>query len=171
MSDEEAREAGFVIDGRDYDIPTIDSLNMDESCVLYDYAGLALDDFAVDEDDDDAVAEVSRKLRNPAFVKALLHIAYQRGNPDAKPATVEKLVGTVKLMEAMERMVREVADADSPPELAPSATETDGSSGSSNVDSGIGSPTSSDGPAVVRLPTGTTGSDTSPTLDLTALVR
>jgi hypothetical protein len=171
--------AGFIIDGREYPIPSIDSFDMDEAQLLWDYAGLTLADFAVpdpeDPDAEEQMAERSRKLGNPGWMRTLLHIAYQRGNPDVKPQVVKRLIGDVKLLDAMAKMVEESdrrEDDAGPPDLSERTSEPDASSPSDSSESddsekpktgisGNGSTNASDEPGEIPEPTGITSSATS----------
>lgn len=160
-----APESGFMLEGRVYEVPSLDSFSLDESIVLYDYSKLTMQDFAPPgEDDDPEEYEAAReeKMAHPGFLKALLHIAYQRGNPDAKPAKVKAVVGQANFVEAVEPMLDEEEEGEegSPPdpestsELGPSSPR---SSGDSSGSSGMPSPTDSDSPDAALVPsTGTT---------------
>lgn len=94
-----AADSGFEIDGTTYEVPSLDTFNMDESQVLFDYAKLALEDFVdphpdLTETEKEAfLAERAEKLKNPALLRSLAHVAYQRGNPDVKAADVRVLMG------------------------------------------------------------------------------
>jgi hypothetical protein len=166
-------ETGFMIDGRLYPVPDLGTFTMDEAQILYELAGLSLEDFAASEDEDDeASAERRRRLRNPGFMRALMHIAYQRGNPDMKPARVAALIGNANVVQAFEHLVPDEDEGDdaSPPDVtsepAPSSrTSSDDSSASSGGASSNGLGTPDESP----VPTGITRSPTSPTLDPTTL--
>ena len=85
-------EAKFVINGRDYDIPGIDTFNLDEAMVLYHYSKLTLDQVA----DLEGV--------HPGVVAALLHVGIARAEPDARLKDIEKVVRAVSVMELIEKM-------------------------------------------------------------------
>lgn len=145
MAAEKQPEAGFTIDGKVYEIPTLDSLTMDECQVLYDYSGLTVEDFAgIDIPDDAELDELEpeqleqlKRMRNPGFLRALLHVAYARGNQHLGRKRVEAMIGNVNMLEAMIELAEQTAgdgkgaDADPPA----STTELDGSSPRSSVDS------------------------------------
>ena len=95
-----AEGSRFVIDATDYPVPSLDSLDTDEGQLLYDLSGLGVEDFVFADDDGEAAAELERKLRNPGFIRALMQIAYQRGNPGIKPATARSVIGKSNLLEA-----------------------------------------------------------------------
>jgi hypothetical protein len=96
-----AAETGFNIDGTVYEVPMIDSLTTDEAQVLYDYSRLTLDDF-VPPKDETAEEKHDREeiLRNPGFLRALMHIAYQRAHPQMRAAKVRALVGAANFVSA-----------------------------------------------------------------------
>lgn len=164
-------EAGFLIDGEEYPIPDVNTFSLDEDLLLWEYADLAREDFVrVDpqlEDADELEAARLRKLRHPGLMRTLLHVAYQRGNPDVKASAVKKLIGTVQIGEAMSRLVAEEAeDDDDPPARSATTSRPDGSSrnGLSVADnttkpspesSGESSETSLDLPAPIPVSAGT----------------
>lgn len=109
----------FKLDGDDtsYEVPGIDDLDMDEWQILYEYAGLTLDDFSPPVRDNNGVildeeAEKARqhRLGQPAFMKALLHVGYQRAHPELKPSQVKAVVGKAKLMSIVEQQLEQVAE-------------------------------------------------------------
>jgi hypothetical protein len=171
-----AAETGFMIDGSLYEMPSLDSFTMDEAQVLYDYSGLTIEDFAAPEDakpnaqgDYDLDEDQQQKMRNPGFMRALLHVAYQRGNPRMSHAKVKTLVGGVNVLALFEQLAgQQEGDAEDPPALT---TEPAPSSQSDSVvwseSSGDGSARSSDRPAVQPRRITTIGSDTSSTLGRT----
>jgi len=110
----------FKIGEDEYEVPGIEDLDMDEWQVMYDYTGLVLDDFAPAEDPDEEAARM-RRLRQPGFTRALLHIGYARANPELKPAQVRDVTSKAKLVRALEAMDEAVPDEDDadPPALTP----------------------------------------------------
>lgn len=158
----EPMEARFLIDGREYDIPGLETFDMDEAMILYDYAGLTIEDFAADDEDDDEadVEERARKLKHPGLIRTLLHVAYQRGNPTLAKAKVGREIGKVNLFEILAALATE-DDAGPPAETQSSTPSSNGSSDTSEQSSGLVSPTSSDEPDDGPPTTGTGVSDTS----------
>lgn len=160
-------ESGFLIDGKHYPIPTLDSFNMDEAQILFDYSGLALEDFVPAHpelsDDERATyeAEQLRKVRNPAFKRALLHVAFQRGNPQAQPAQVRQVVGAVNLLDATVALLAGDDDEEHSPATESSPSEPSKPSGSETPSersgSGRTSPTGSDEQDGILASTGTFG--------------
>lgn len=148
--------AAFEIDGREYQIPPVFDLTMGEAQVLYDYSGYALEDFVppIPGEEDDRMA----KLRNPAFKRAMVHIAYQRGNPELARPEVAALVDGFDMYEMVAAMYATDDDAD--PTLA-SQNEPPSSSGNvtplTPENTGRYSPANSGLPDGIRAFTGTTG--------------
>lgn len=98
-----AAETGFLIEGTVYEVPTLDSLTTDEEQVMYDRCGVVQEDFLplegeTEEDNDQRIAGV---MRAPGFMVALMHIAYQRGNPTVKEDQVRVVIGKTKRLEAL----------------------------------------------------------------------
>lgn len=164
-----AAETGFEIDGSRYEVPTLDSLNMDEAQVLYDYSGLAVEDFVPprpDMDDDDKLRHqesIAQRMKNPGLLKALLHIAYQRGNTHVRPSRVGELVGQVNVFDAVLSLVSNEPEEDDVPLAStprPEESSLSGSGGSS-MSSGEGSGSDSDAPDAAPATTGHMRSDTS----------
>jgi hypothetical protein len=131
-----AAETGFNIDGTVYEVPMIDSLTTDEAQVLYDYSRLTLDDF-VPPKDETAEEKHDREeiLRNPGFLRALMHIAYQRAHPEIRAAKVRALVGAANFVSALETMGNPDEDEDGDGEVPPASTsEQPASSESSSLE-------------------------------------
>jgi hypothetical protein len=147
--------AAFDIDGREYPIPSVFQLTMGEAQVLFDYCGYTLEDFVppLPDVEDDRV----RMLRDPAFKRAMVHIAYQRGNPETARDEVASLVDGVQMFDMVAAMYSD-EDADPTPvsqkqQPTPSEPETL----SSTRGSGRRSRSSSAEPATTPAPTGTIG--------------
>ncbi len=167
-----AAETGFKIDGSLLEAPSIDTFTMDEAQVLYDYSGLTLEDFARPPDTSEEEFEelIRPKIKNPGFVRALMHIAYQRANPKQNPSRVKALIGQANMIGALEHLGAtdddQEGDDGHPPasttELEPSSLR---SSVVSNGTSGDDSQRSSDEQADRLENTGTPESDTSSTSD------
>ena len=162
MADEQ--ESRFVIEGQDYPIPGFDTFDIDEAQILYDNSGLTLEDFVIDDEDAEEVAELERKLRNPGFIRTLLHVAYQRGNPGLTAAKVKQITGRTNLLQAWENFLEGMVDDENPPEpqrsrLKPQEgqSEPDSSNSPSGEDSTNGSAQLDE----THEPTGTTRSATS----------
>lgn len=149
-------ETKFVIQGRDYPVPTLDTFDMDECELLYEKTGLTLQDVMDDE--------FELKL-SPGLLRTLMLVTFLRGNPATRREQAEKIIGKIKAVDALEHLSAQEDDAD-----PPAATATNGSpqrSHSSSPSSGADSPTGSDGRQASPQPdrTGTPGSDTQPGSD------
>ena len=140
MEDDIAR---FVIDGREYPVPEVDSFTLDEACVVWDYSKLGLD-------------QLSDNTNNPWVYRAYVHIAYARGNPDVDEATISELVKGSSLVSVMEKLGGET----NPTTQTPDTTSSPPSSSSSDASSGEGSTNGSDEPADVPSSTGASRSAT-----------
>jgi hypothetical protein len=144
-------KTGFTIDGVIYGIPTIDTFNMDEAQVMFDYCGLTMEDFVGDMDDDDP------RLKNPGFLRALVHISYQRAFPSMAPAKVKATIGKANLADVMATLEREEDEEEDarPPESMPTHSESSLSdSAESKQSSGRSSESASEPPAVRSVPIG-----------------
>ena len=163
----ETNESGFLIDDKLYPVPSVFSLTNDEAQILWDYSGLTIQDF-LDEDADE------RQFEHPGVMTTLMHVAYQRGNPDMKPKKVRELIGGVTRWKAMTGLVAAddepeedeiplalTSEPDSPSERRP--LENDSSNKRSTGTPGIGSPNGSDEPVSRHTPTGVSRSVTRPT--------
>ena len=146
--------AGFEIDGRDYPIPSVFELTMGEAQVLYDYSGNVVEDWVppLPGEPDNRVT----LLRNPAFKRAMVHIAYQRGNPELSREEVAKLVDGVDNFD-MTAAMYEVAKTENPtPADQTSWSGNNENTASAPGSSGRHSMNGSDEPAMTLLRTGTT---------------
>lgn len=100
-----ATEAGFQIDGKVYEMPSRDTFTMDEWQVMYDLAGLGMPDFTPLLDPTDAeIEERVRQFKNPAVMRALMTIAYLRGNPDEPRRKVDQLIARANAYDALETL-------------------------------------------------------------------
>lgn len=117
-------ESGFEIDGATYPVPTFETFTMDEAQILYDYSGLAIEDFvsadpdASEEEQEAHEAAILQKAKNPAFKRALAHIAYQRGNPTVKATRVKEIVGRANMVDIALGLAGEDEDESPPDETA-----------------------------------------------------
>lgn len=152
-------EAGFEIDGKVYPVPEIGSFDMDEAQRLYDLADVVLEDFALpdpDASEEEQIAfesEILAKTRNPAFKRAIVEVAYARGNPGLSKATVRETVAGLNMATVLFGFAEEEAGDDaSPPDESASTTppvelsssEPDDLNTSSGSGSTITSPTEPD---------------------------
>lgn len=128
-----AAETGFQIDGVIYEVPAIDTLTMDEAQVLYDYSGLRIEDFVERENETaDDREQRERKFENPGFMRALMHIAYQRVHTDLRNDKVRALIGSANILQALGTLSSGEESEELPPA---STTEPEPSSPNGSVDS------------------------------------
>jgi len=163
----ESEPAGFLINGEHYEVPTLDTITLDEERVLYLYADCVVQDFLPahpDWSEDEKVLhirEVLAKVRNPAFKKALAHIAYKRRNSEVADAEIQDALGNLNALDVDIALLRgdvEDPQTDSQKPLEPTNKLSELES---HTDSGRPSESYSD-PRVVNLrPTGTSESHTS----------
>jgi len=164
-----AAETKFTIDGKEYQIPSIDTFDLDESQILFDYTRLTLADFV---DDDDVTPEEreerERKFEGPGLVRALVHIAYRREHLDRYTETeIKKRVGAANFVNILAEMALSSRASDKvgdgrPPELPTSLGSMSSSSEvEKNGSSGPTSPTPSETQGDRLENTGTPESDMS----------
>lgn len=160
----------FKIDDVLYEMPEIDDLDIEEWEIIYGASGIVLGDFAPALDakgklDKKADADRQRRISQPAFLRARLHIAYRRANPAASEDEIEEVVKAAKMVPAMEAIADAAETANTgegdavPPALTPapdgsSPTGSDEKSGNKPTASAVSSETPAEDPAT----TGTSGS-------------
>lgn len=161
--------AGFEIDGEVYEVPRLDTFDMDEAQVLYDLSGVILEDFIPPHPDakpeeQQAVLQLQLvKVRNPSFRRALVVISYMRRHPDSDIEEVSRLVGKVNATDVSVAVLTR-GDADEDPLLSsPKQPDSKSSESETSPPSSSGSHSGSVSEArVVSLPrTGAGESDTS----------
>lgn len=169
-----AAETGLLIDGQVYELPTVDSLTLDEAELMYDRCGLTQEDFVkeLDETDEEHERRVAKLIRPPAYSAFLMQVAYQRGNPDAPPERVKKVLGSTNRLAAFSTLTLTVEEAgevpldttSDPDRSSPSGSlERERSTKESPETSGGGSENVSVSPAGEVVNIGTTRSATSST--------
>lgn len=92
----------ITVAGAEHEIPKVLSFDMDEAQVLYDYSNLHLEDFVPDETGeitDERASEIAQKMRNPGFLRTLLHVAYRRSNPRMPREQIAKIVSAENFAE------------------------------------------------------------------------
>ena len=116
----------FKVDGAEYEMPTLDSLTMDETILLERHSGMTLEAF------------------NPGdglpmgAVKGLIVIGIMRANPDATERQISSQVGAIKMAELDSLAVPEeaapLADSnETEPEASTETGGTDGPNGSASI--------------------------------------
>lgn len=156
---ESGDNARFILDGREYDVPGLDTLTMDERRTMYDYCGLTQEDFVpLEGETDEETQERTQPLtRHPGFLQSLMHIAYQRGNPKLPDGRVKQIIGNTTFVDAVAKFADEDETQEDPTaarstsEPAPSSPR---SSEGLSESSGNGSSITSDEPDATQPPTG-----------------
>ena len=162
--------AGFEIGGEVYEVPRLDTFDMDEAQTLYDLSGVILEDFIPPhpdspEEEQQAMLRVQLlKVRDPSFRRALVVVAYLRKHPDANVHEVNKLVGKVNASDvSIAVLTRGDDDEVDPSTSSPKQPESRNGENGTLPESSSGnlSGSVSEG-RVLSLPrTGTSASDTS----------
>jgi hypothetical protein len=156
------KQTGFLIGGTYYDVPRLETFDLDEEQILFDISGVIQMDFvpAHPEASDEEKAEVDRRIfltvRNPSFKRALIHIAYRRQHREMSFDEIASLVGRVSAVDSELALLR--GDADPPATTSQKQPENSSptSEPSKSEDSGRGSRNGSD-EAVEHLPLTGTG--------------
>ena len=161
-------ETGFDINGEVYEVPTLDSFDMDEAQILYDLSGVVLEDFIPphpDSTDQEKAAHYQLQLlrvRDPGFKRALVHVAYRRKHPDYDSTVLDKAIGK---MNATDISIAVLARGDEEDPQSDSLNKPDEKSNTNGTSesSSSGSPSQSDSerPALTLAPTGTSPLGTS----------
>ena len=166
-----AAENGFKINGEIYEVPTLDSLNLDERYILYDYTTLAAEDFAAEEgeSEDETIARVTPLLKHPGWWPALQHIAYRRKHKDEMSDTrMKKLIlaansdlgASAEILSTLGEPPKD-GEGEDPPSTSELDESSPPNSDGSSESSGSDSATSSEG-QVVQLATTTTPESPTP---------
>ncbi len=142
MADE--TKLNFKIGDDLYEVPAPDDFTMDDLAVIYDYASIVWADFAPSEDEEEE-KERNRRLGQPAYMQALIHIAYKRAHPEVKDSEIKKITGSAKITSLFEETPEDDAGPPAGTETSPPSQAEN--SASSNGSESNDSPTSSDDPA------------------------
>ncbi len=166
QTEEEEARPRFDLDGKEYELPELRDLDIDEWMLVYKYSKVVLRDMMEIPDDPEAEAARVEKLEQPGVMKALFHIGYKRQHPKKTDAAVEDLVGQIKYLPTLEAMNPDVEvpeDEVDPPtgELPNSESEptpsSENTTDSENGNGSLGSTTSSETPEVLPETIGTSG--------------
>lgn len=125
---DEAKKAGFLIDGREYPFP--EKFRLGDPVLVKQLTGMEFKDFAEALDDED-------RREDPAILIGLIGVAVWQGNPRWTRDRVQAYVQQVDL-EGFEAFGGEDADPPEPavtPEPSIPTTEPDGGSGGSRDES------------------------------------
>jgi hypothetical protein len=175
---EVSRESGFEVDGERLEIPTLDTITLDEERVLYIYADVVISDFLPthpdmsDEQRDAHLLAQGGKIRNPDFKRALVHIAYKRAHPDVDNDEINVKVGAAGALELDLALLRGRPDEADPQTRSPnerdktSATSTLARSGDSGKRTGRSSGTPEASLGDIGISESATSSPESPPIEL-----
>lgn len=165
-TDEQEARPRFDLDGKEYELPELRDLDIDEWMVVYKYSKVVLRDLMEIPDDPEAEAARVEKLEQPGVMKALFHIGYKRAHPKKTDAAVEDLVGRIKYLPTLEAMnpdeevpaeeadpTEETSEPESEPsEPTPSSARSTGSSSGNGLSaSGTSSETPEDQPETIGI--------------------
>lgn len=112
--------AGFEIDGTHYEIPSLNTLTLDEEEILYRYADCVVQDFVPahpDWDDQTTAAHnflLNQRVRNPRLKGTLAYLAYRRKNTDVTEEEGMQIVSQVNAL-ALDVAMLSPEDDESPP--------------------------------------------------------
>lgn len=142
--------AQITVNGRNYELVTLDELTLDEAIVVWEYAKISLDQIA------------DLEGFHPGLVAALIHISVARGEPGETARTIRQTVGQIKVADLQSVFIDMSEEIEQlPPPDAPRLS-------SPNDGSGVASSTTG-APAPARIPangSGSPGSATGATSDL-----
>lgn len=149
-------EAGFEIEGEVYEVPRLETFDLDEEQILYDVAGVVQLDFvpahpdASEEEKEFVQRAMMARIRDPRFKRALAHVAYRRRYPEAAFDDVAIRIGKMNALDA-ELAIFGETDADPPAKSSPSEPESKTSSSEPSNGEASGNPSGSDSAPVVEL--------------------
>jgi hypothetical protein len=146
---EKDKRATITVDGTPYVLPALDTMDIDEAIVLYDYSSMTFDQI------------FELEGLHPGVIGGLLHVAIQRSDRALRPREVKEMVGKVNMMAVLEEFASvEVPD---PTKAAAPSLEPDSSRSPLDPDSSSGDAGSdASGLSPVPSPLELTGSPDSP---------
>lgn len=157
----------FTLDDVQYEVPLLSTLDLDEERILFLFADTVIEDFVPAHPawDEAFTRNFNRiqagRIRNPAFKRAMAHVAYRRAHPEKDAKTIDAAVGKVN---ALELDLAILWGDDDPPVKSsqkPLESRSDTKPLSRSTDSGSPTENGSDPAAETHEATGTTESDTS----------
>ncbi len=87
-------ETRITVEGTPYVLPSLDTFDLDEAIILYDYSGLTFDQ----------VWELEGL--HPGVIKTLLHVAMLRSDPSLRDRDIRETIGRVNMMEMMSELAQ-----------------------------------------------------------------
>lgn len=163
---EQSKKPGVEVDGETYQLPTLDTITLDEERVLFIYSDTVVRDFipAHPEVSDEEKKSYERlqllKLRDPNFKKALAYIALLRAKPELDEAERRAKAGRVNALDADIAMLWGDEDPTQSSQK-PLENKSNTSEPSSSTDSGSSTKNGSDHQEETLVSTGTSESETS----------
>lgn len=137
--------AQITVNGRQYELVTLDDLTLDEAIVVWEYAKMSLDQIP------------DLEGFHPGVIAALIHVSVARAEPGELAKTIRQTVGRIKVAELqsvfveISEEVEELPPPTAPEPSSPSAATGAGSSPTgepppaANPGNGSGSPGSATG--------------------------
>jgi hypothetical protein len=139
------------VNGRDYDLVSVNDLTLDEAIVLYDWSKLTLDQIP------------DLEGFHPGLIAGLIHISVARGEPGEPGAQIKRAVGKIPVAE-LERVFGDISEEVEETGNPPTANEP---SSPPSATGGTSAPTGEPAPAPNQVNgSGSPGSDTGATSDL-----
>lgn len=124
-------DPGFEINGVTYPIPSIDTFDMDEAMVFYEYSKMSLENL------------LDLDTLPPTVIAGLAHIAISRSDPSLKHQQVKAIVSSQNALELWANMLTAAAAAGDDGEGDAVPPPSDSSSDSNGNASGVSSETTS----------------------------
>jgi hypothetical protein len=115
----------ITFNGKPYELVTLDDVTIDEAIIVWDYAHVSLDQIP------------DLEGMHPGVVKALIHIAVARGEPNETAKTIREMVGRLKMTELQDvfQDISEEVD-ELPPPNEPDVTSPSTGSGETSETTG-----------------------------------
>ena len=155
-------ETRITVEGTPYVLPSLDTFDLDEAIILYDYSGLTFD----------AVWELEGL--HPGVIKTLLHVAMLRSDPSLRDRDIRETIGRVNMMEMMSELAQIAESMPDPTQGGQPPVESDSSRNSEEPtpSSGTSGETDSEHSPEKSNPvsTGVPSSDSTATSDQKTLV-
>lgn len=147
--------AGIKIDGIEYELPLLSTLELDEAIILQEHSGKTLD-------------VIELEARNQQFdagvLKGLMHVAIARVRPELAKTEISARLGKFKIAELAEAFApdeqKPEAKPGDPPTIPNESTEGEKPSGKTSSGDGVTSPEAS-----TLADTGSLDSDGKPASD------
>jgi len=137
--------ADIQVNGRTYQLVTIDELTLAEAMVVWDYTRMGLDEIAANEG------------FNPGVIAALIHVSVARGEPGENDRSIRQVVGAIPVAKLNEVFIDVSVEV---PDQIPLSESSSNGSGDASAPSTVQPPA-----PVIPPVTGSPGSATGATSD------